>query len=29
VVNGMEVVDQLQQWDVVRRIRIWDGISPQ
>jgi cyclophilin family peptidyl-prolyl cis-trans isomerase/HEAT repeat protein len=29
VVNGMEVVDQLEQWDVVRRIRIWDGITPQ
>ena len=29
VVNGMEVVDQVEQWDVVRRVRIWDGISPQ
>jgi cyclophilin family peptidyl-prolyl cis-trans isomerase/HEAT repeat protein len=29
VVNGMELVDQVQQWDVVRRIRIWDGITPQ
>ena len=29
VVNGMEVVDQVEQLDVVRRIRIWDGISPQ
>jgi cyclophilin family peptidyl-prolyl cis-trans isomerase/HEAT repeat protein len=29
VVNGMEVIDQVQQWDVVRRIRIWDGITPQ
>ena len=29
VVDGMDVVDQVDQWDVVRRIRIWDGISPQ
>jgi cyclophilin family peptidyl-prolyl cis-trans isomerase/HEAT repeat protein len=29
VVDGMEVVDQIEQLDVVRRIRIWDGISPQ
>jgi cyclophilin family peptidyl-prolyl cis-trans isomerase/HEAT repeat protein len=29
VVAGMEVVDRIQQWDVVRRIRIWDGITPQ
>jgi cyclophilin family peptidyl-prolyl cis-trans isomerase len=29
VVNGMEFVDQVEQWDVVRRVRIWDGISPQ
>lgn len=25
VTSGMEVVDQLQQWDVVRRVRVWDG----
>jgi HEAT repeat protein/cyclophilin family peptidyl-prolyl cis-trans isomerase len=25
VVAGMDVVDQIQQWDVVRRIRVWDG----
>jgi cyclophilin family peptidyl-prolyl cis-trans isomerase len=25
VVNGMEVVDRLQQLDVIERIRIWDG----
>ena len=25
VVNGMEVVDQIQQGDVVQRVRIWDG----
>ena len=29
VVRGMEVVDQIRQWDVIRRIRIWDGITPQ
>jgi HEAT repeat protein/cyclophilin family peptidyl-prolyl cis-trans isomerase len=25
VVAGMDVVDQIQQWDVVRRVRVWDG----
>jgi len=25
VIAGMEVVDQIQQGDVIRRIRIWDG----
>jgi len=25
VVNGMEIVDQIQQSDVIRRVRIWDG----
>jgi cyclophilin family peptidyl-prolyl cis-trans isomerase/HEAT repeat protein len=25
VVSGMEVVDQLQEGDVMRRIRVWDG----
>ena len=25
VVNGMEVVDQIQQGDVIQRVRIWDG----
>ena len=29
VVAGMEVVDRVQQGDIVRRIRIWDGVSPQ
>ncbi|MGH7336069.1 MAG: peptidylprolyl isomerase, partial [Myxococcota bacterium] len=27
VVNGMDVVDRLQQLDVIRSIRIWDGIT--
>jgi cyclophilin family peptidyl-prolyl cis-trans isomerase len=25
VVNGMDVVDRLQQLDVIQRVRIWDG----
>jgi cyclophilin family peptidyl-prolyl cis-trans isomerase len=25
VVSGMEIVDQLEQWDVIRRARVWDG----
>lgn len=25
VVNGMEVVDRLQQGDVIQRVRVWDG----
>jgi len=25
VVSGMEVVDQIQQSDVIRRVRVWDG----
>jgi cyclophilin family peptidyl-prolyl cis-trans isomerase len=29
VVSGMEIVDQLNQLDVIRRVRIWDGITPQ
>ena len=27
VVAGMDVVDRLQQWDVIRSVRIWDGVS--
>jgi HEAT repeat protein/cyclophilin family peptidyl-prolyl cis-trans isomerase len=27
VVAGMEVVDRLQQWDVIQRVRVWDGIK--
>ncbi len=27
VVNGMEVVDRLQQWDAIQRVRIWDGAT--
>jgi peptidyl-prolyl cis-trans isomerase B (cyclophilin B) len=25
VIVGMDVVDQIQQWDVIRRVRVWDG----
>jgi HEAT repeat protein/cyclophilin family peptidyl-prolyl cis-trans isomerase len=25
VVAGMDVVDAIQQWDVIRRVRVWDG----
>jgi cyclophilin family peptidyl-prolyl cis-trans isomerase len=25
VVNGMDVVDRIQQGDVVQRVRVWDG----
>jgi cyclophilin family peptidyl-prolyl cis-trans isomerase/HEAT repeat protein len=27
VVDGMEIVDSLQQWDVIKRVRVWDGES--
>jgi HEAT repeat protein len=27
VVSGLEVVDRLQQWDTIRRVRIWDGVA--
>ena len=25
VIKGMEFVDQIQQWDVIRRVYVWDG----
>ena len=25
VIAGMDVVDKIEQWDVIRRVRIWDG----
>ena len=28
VVAGMDVVDQLDRGDVIRRVEIWDGVSP-
>jgi cyclophilin family peptidyl-prolyl cis-trans isomerase/HEAT repeat protein len=27
VINGMDVVDQIQQGDVIRRVRVWDGVT--
>jgi HEAT repeat protein/cyclophilin family peptidyl-prolyl cis-trans isomerase len=27
VVSGMEVVDQIEPWDVIRRVRVWDGTA--
>jgi cyclophilin family peptidyl-prolyl cis-trans isomerase/HEAT repeat protein len=27
VVSGMDVVDRLQQWDIIRRVRTWDGVT--
>ncbi len=27
VVAGMDVVEQLVPWDVIRRVRIWDGVT--
>ncbi|HAK54259.1 MAG: HEAT repeat domain-containing protein [Vicinamibacterales bacterium] len=27
VVDGMAIVDGLTQWDVIRRSRVWDGVS--
>ena len=25
VIAGMDVVDQIQQWDVIRSVKVWDG----
>jgi len=27
VVSGMDVADKIQQWDVIRRVRVWDGTT--
>jgi HEAT repeat protein/cyclophilin family peptidyl-prolyl cis-trans isomerase len=27
VVAGMDVVDRIEQWDVIRRVRVWDGTT--
>ncbi|HWP99946.1 MAG TPA: peptidylprolyl isomerase, partial [Vicinamibacterales bacterium] len=27
VVAGMEVIDRLQQWDTIERVRVWDGTT--
>jgi cyclophilin family peptidyl-prolyl cis-trans isomerase/HEAT repeat protein len=29
VISGMDVVDRLRQWDVIRRVRVWDGETSQ
>ena len=28
VIDGMEVVDQLEPGDIIRRVRVWDGTTP-
>ena len=28
VVSGMDVLDKLTKWDVMRRVRVWDGTTP-
>ena len=28
VIAGMDIVDKIEQWDVIRRVRIWDGAQP-
>ncbi|MGH9141535.1 MAG: HEAT repeat domain-containing protein, partial [Vicinamibacterales bacterium] len=27
VIAGMDVVDAIQQWDVIRQVRVWDGVA--
>jgi HEAT repeat protein/cyclophilin family peptidyl-prolyl cis-trans isomerase len=27
IIAGMDVVDKIQPWDVIRRVRIWDGVT--
>jgi HEAT repeat protein/cyclophilin family peptidyl-prolyl cis-trans isomerase len=27
VISGLDVVDAINQWDVVKRIRVWDGVE--
>ncbi len=28
VVQGLDVLDRLQQWDVIKSVRVWDGKTP-
>jgi len=28
VIDGMDIVDQIQPWDVIRRVIVWDGDTP-
>ena len=27
VVAGVEIIDNLTQWDVIKRVRVWDGVG--
>jgi cyclophilin family peptidyl-prolyl cis-trans isomerase/HEAT repeat protein len=27
VISGMDVVDRLQRWDTIERVRVWDGVN--
>jgi len=27
VVQGIEILDQISQWDAIERVRIWDGVT--
>jgi cyclophilin family peptidyl-prolyl cis-trans isomerase len=27
VVQGLEILDQISQWDAIERVRIWDGVT--
>ena len=27
VVSGIEILDRIQQWDVIRKVTIWDGVQ--
>jgi len=27
VVTGMDVVDKMKQWDLIRSVRVWDGVA--
>ena len=27
VVTGMDVVDKMKQWDMIRSVRVWDGVA--
>jgi HEAT repeat protein/cyclophilin family peptidyl-prolyl cis-trans isomerase len=27
IIGGMDVVDKIEQWDVIRAVRIWDGVT--
>ena len=29
VVNGFDILDKMSQWDVIERVRIWDGVTLQ